>query len=308
MIGAPGLIAESPVSIPTFSAPKISTRSKNFSLTSAFSGAVYTDRWPRASATAWAATAIIDLPEPVGVEAMTWESVTISHSASSWCGYSSRPRLSAHVVNESIRSSSDGCEFGAGKAVIASQSALDLRRGDIYSLLADRSLPKADGGLKLLDHARNNSARGKRSSEFRGPRFLFALGPGNECRKFRGPPRLEVRPQAGCVPAVGGPRAAQDAHDSRRREQRLPGNATRRRGAGTPPRKRVPDVAVEAARGASVAEERSSGAQNVPAGERQAIVPEEDTVSVRLVVVAEKIAARALADLHAAAQVREPRR
>src|SRR5690625_2461327 len=124
MIGASGLIAESPVSIPTFSAPKISTRSKNFSLTSAFSGAVYTDRWPRASATAWAATAIIDLPEPVGVEAMTWESVTISHSASSWCGYSSKPRLSDHAVNESMRSSSDGWEFGAGKAVIALQSAL----------------------------------------------------------------------------------------------------------------------------------------------------------------------------------------
>src|SRR5699024_5953682 len=106
------------------SAPKISTRSKNFSLTSAFSGAVYTDRWPRASATAWAATAINDFPEPVGVEAMTWESVTISHSASSWCGYSSKPRLSVHVVNESMRSSPDGWEFGAGKAVIALQSAL----------------------------------------------------------------------------------------------------------------------------------------------------------------------------------------
>ena len=40
MIGASALTAASPVTIPTFSAPKISHRSKNFSLTSALMGAV----------------------------------------------------------------------------------------------------------------------------------------------------------------------------------------------------------------------------------------------------------------------------
>ena len=40
MIGASGLIAVSPVTIPTLREPKSSTRSKNFSLTSALSGAV----------------------------------------------------------------------------------------------------------------------------------------------------------------------------------------------------------------------------------------------------------------------------
>ena len=41
MIGAPGLTAASPVSMPTCSAPKISTSAKNFSLTRALMGAVY---------------------------------------------------------------------------------------------------------------------------------------------------------------------------------------------------------------------------------------------------------------------------
>ena len=40
MIGASALTAASPVTMPTFSAPKISQRSKNFSLTSALMGAV----------------------------------------------------------------------------------------------------------------------------------------------------------------------------------------------------------------------------------------------------------------------------
>ncbi len=40
MIGASGLTLESPVIIPTLSAPKISTREKNFSDTSALIGAV----------------------------------------------------------------------------------------------------------------------------------------------------------------------------------------------------------------------------------------------------------------------------
>ncbi len=40
MIGAPGFTAESPVIMPTFADPNASTSAKNFSLTSALSGAV----------------------------------------------------------------------------------------------------------------------------------------------------------------------------------------------------------------------------------------------------------------------------
>ncbi len=40
MIGASGLTAESPVTMPTFSGPSASVRAKNFSLTSALMGAV----------------------------------------------------------------------------------------------------------------------------------------------------------------------------------------------------------------------------------------------------------------------------
>src|SRR5699024_7979195 len=54
-------------------------------------------------------------------------------------------------------------------------------------------------------------------------------------------------------------------------------------------------------------EESARGPQNVPARERQAIVPEEAAVPVGLVVAAQESAARALADVHATAHVRAPR-
>ena len=86
MIGAWGLTAASPVIIPTRSAPNASQRAKNFSLTSAFSGAVYTLRRPAASAAKWAPAATRDFPEPVGVFMMTLRPSRISSSASSWAG------------------------------------------------------------------------------------------------------------------------------------------------------------------------------------------------------------------------------
>ena len=50
MIGAPGFTAASPVSMPTFCAPKVAHSAKNFSDTSALIGAVHTPRRPCASA------------------------------------------------------------------------------------------------------------------------------------------------------------------------------------------------------------------------------------------------------------------
>ena len=47
--GASALTEESPVSRPTFSAPSSSQRSKNFSDTRAFTGAVYHERPPPAT-------------------------------------------------------------------------------------------------------------------------------------------------------------------------------------------------------------------------------------------------------------------
>ena len=86
MIGAPGLTAASPVSIPTCAAPKVSTRAKNFSETRALMGAVYQERRPVASACACAATATSDLPEPVGVARTTWAPPARASTASSWAG------------------------------------------------------------------------------------------------------------------------------------------------------------------------------------------------------------------------------
>ena len=86
MTGAPGFTAASPVSMPTFSAPKVSTSAKNFSLTRALIGAVYQLRRPAARALAWPATATRLLPEPVGVARTTFAPDARARAASSWAG------------------------------------------------------------------------------------------------------------------------------------------------------------------------------------------------------------------------------
>ena len=85
-MGACGLTAASPVIMPTRSAPKASQSAKNFSLTSAFSGAVYILRRPATRAAKWAPAATSDFPDPVGVLMMTLRPSRISSSASSWAG------------------------------------------------------------------------------------------------------------------------------------------------------------------------------------------------------------------------------
>ena len=92
MIGASRFTAASPVSMPTFSAPKISTSAKNFSLTSALIGAVYQLGRPWARESAWAATATSDLPEPVGVARRTWAPPASASTASSCEAYRQKPR------------------------------------------------------------------------------------------------------------------------------------------------------------------------------------------------------------------------
>ena len=95
MIGAPGLTAASPVSMPTCAAPKISTSAKNFSLTRALIGAVYQLRRPSARASACAATATSDLPDPVGVASTTWAPPASASTASSCAAYRAKPRSPA---------------------------------------------------------------------------------------------------------------------------------------------------------------------------------------------------------------------
>ena len=71
MIGASGFTDASPVIIPTCSEPKSRHKAKNFSLTNALIGAVYTLRLPAANAAKWAAVATRALPDPVGVLRIT---------------------------------------------------------------------------------------------------------------------------------------------------------------------------------------------------------------------------------------------
>ena len=114
--GASAFTDESPVSRPTFSGPSCSHRSKNFSDTSAFTGAVYQERPPPATDRAWAASATSDFPDPVGVARMTFDPDSSSRIASSWCGYSSRPRSMAQSVNPSMMASASGSPpVGAGR-------------------------------------------------------------------------------------------------------------------------------------------------------------------------------------------------
>ena len=84
--GAPELTLASPVASPTASAPNTSTRAKNFSLTSALSGAVYQVCTPRAIAAKCAPVADQRLPEPVGVDSTTLAPEKTSMSASSCAG------------------------------------------------------------------------------------------------------------------------------------------------------------------------------------------------------------------------------
>ena len=83
MIGASALNDESPVIIPTCWAPSSAHRSKNFSDTRAFTGAVYQERPPPVTERAWAASATSDFPEPVGVANMTLLPISSSRIASS---------------------------------------------------------------------------------------------------------------------------------------------------------------------------------------------------------------------------------
>ena len=84
--GASPLTAVSPVSRPTLSGPSWRQRSKNFSDTSAFTGAVYQLRPPPVTERAWAARATRDLPDPVGVPRITFDPASSSRIASSWWG------------------------------------------------------------------------------------------------------------------------------------------------------------------------------------------------------------------------------
>src|SRR5215475_5002449 len=95
-IGASAFTAASPVIMPTLSDPNTSHSAKNFSLTRALIGAVYTERTPAASANQCAATATSDFPDPVGVASTTLLPVTSSSTASSCAGYSSIPCSATH--------------------------------------------------------------------------------------------------------------------------------------------------------------------------------------------------------------------
>src|SRR3954451_409871 len=140
MIGASRLTAASPVSMPTFSAPKTPHSAKNFSLTSALIGAVYQLRRPAARAAYWAPVATSDLPEPVGVARTTFAPLTNSIRASSWAGYSVVPLDSAHSAKEA--NSSSGSSPRARSAV---RSAGSSSRGGAVSEedIVGTSLPDA---------------------------------------------------------------------------------------------------------------------------------------------------------------------
>ncbi len=85
-IGASRFTAASPVMSPTHSGPNLLHRSKNFSLTSALIGLVYTARLSSAIAKKCIPSATRDFPEPVGVFKITFLPAAISSSASSWAG------------------------------------------------------------------------------------------------------------------------------------------------------------------------------------------------------------------------------
>jgi hypothetical protein len=84
--GAWRLMLASPVSMPTWAAPSWAHSSKNFSVTRALMGEVYTERRPRAKDRKCKASATNDFPEPVGVLRITWRPAKTSRMACSWAG------------------------------------------------------------------------------------------------------------------------------------------------------------------------------------------------------------------------------
>src|SRR3712207_4290031 len=145
MIGASRLTAASPVSMPTFSAPKTPHSAKNFSLTSALIGAVYQLRRPAASAAYCAPVATRDLPEPVGVARTTLAPLTSSVSASSCAGYNTVPFDSAQAAKV-LNSSSES----APAARSALRSQVSSSRGGAVPVVVGRvivgySVPQASG-------------------------------------------------------------------------------------------------------------------------------------------------------------------
>src|SRR3954451_4743318 len=137
MIGAPALTAASPVSMPTFSAPKTPHSAKNFSLTRALSGAVKKLPLPAASAAYWAPVATSDLPDPVGVDRTTLAPLTSSISASSCAGYSVVPPAAAHSENRA--NSASGSAPVARKAVRSDGSS--SRGGATVAVIVRNSVP-----------------------------------------------------------------------------------------------------------------------------------------------------------------------
>ncbi len=85
-IGASLFTAASPVMSPTHSGPNLAQRSKNFSLTRALIGLVYTVRLSAAMAKKCTPSATSDFPDPVGVLRITFLPEAISRSASSCAG------------------------------------------------------------------------------------------------------------------------------------------------------------------------------------------------------------------------------
>ena len=59
------------------------------------------------------------LPDPVGVDRMTFAPETISMSASSWCGYSASPRRLDHPAKASKTASGSGVAGSRSISVIA---------------------------------------------------------------------------------------------------------------------------------------------------------------------------------------------
>ena len=140
MIGAPGLTAASPVSMPTFSAPKVAHSAKNFSDTSALIGAVQNAAAalrPARRSSAPVATRL--LPEPVGVASTTLLPETSSISASVWAGIEVQALL-AGPAGEGVE---QGVRVGVGGHPVG--------EGHVRAILPDRARPRhRSGELALL--------------------------------------------------------------------------------------------------------------------------------------------------------------
>jgi RNA polymerase sigma factor (sigma-70 family) len=171
--------------------------------------------------------------------------------------------------------------------------------------------PQADRRGERGDDTRSHDVQHSLHGQTAGQRLPVA--PGQKLRQGGAELRIDDGPAAGGERPVGRPGRVVHADQTGHRQQRLPGKPSSQLPRLIPCGERVPpaggvqrDIAVEAACCPGVSGEPGQAVSAVRAGQMNAVVPQEDSVAVRLVVLPGEVARHHGGDLDPAGQATEP--